>query len=126
MSEGAPEHFESQWPAGHVPPARQTPLAYGTADGPRRAGQWWFVVAVLLAGILSFGGVWGVFEYRARRSAGPTNAVLSPPAAGQSGLPSLTGPLGSGLSPGLAPAQSVPAYDARPGQLEATQCGTNL
>src|SRR4051794_27252218 len=104
MTEGAREHLDHQRPGDLV--TARPPLAYGTADAPRRAGQWWFVLAVLLAGAVSFGGVWAVFEYRARRSGTTAIITKSPPAtAGQSGLlPPLTGPLASpGLSPGLAP-----------------------
>lgn len=120
MNDGPPDPFDDRRLG---PASARAPLHYGTADAPRRAGRWWFVLAVLLAGAVSFGGVWAVFEYRARR---PTGAVQMSPPAGQSGLPPLTGPLPSGVSPGLAPAQVASPYDARPGQIEAAGCATNL
>jgi len=70
--------------------------------------------------------VWAVFEYRARRSAAPAALVPASPAAGQSGLPPLRGPLSSGLSPGLATAQTVAPYDEQPARIEAAQSATNL
>jgi prepilin-type processing-associated H-X9-DG protein len=104
----------------HQPPASLEYQSPGAAGGPRRAGQWWFVAAVLAAGAASFGAVWAVFEYRAWH---PPSAMALPGAGlGQSTLPPVTTPLASGLPP----AQTVVPYDDRPGRVEEAQCATNL